>query len=334
VHADPHARGHHARGHHDHGHHDHGHHAHGHHAHDTPPTLTGDALGRAFGWAIALNLAFVAVEFTFGVMANSTALIADAGHNLSDVLGLVLAWAAVRLERRRASARFTYGLRGSSILAALANAALLLAACGAIAWEAIGRIWAPPPVASVTVMAVAAAGIVVNGLSAWLFARGREHDLNVRGAYLHLVADAAVSLGVVVAGGVILLTGWHVLDPLVTLVIVGVITWGTWGLLRESVAMSLNAVPAHVDTAEVVRHLAAQPGVTGVHDLHIWSLSTTECAMTVHLVMPAGHPGDAVLDAIAAGLRERFGIGHATLQVEYGTTDHGACALHGGRGAG
>jgi cobalt-zinc-cadmium efflux system protein len=311
-------------------HHDHGH---GHH-HGVAPRLAGDALSRAFAWAVALNVGFVIAEFAFGLWANSTALLADAGHNLSDVLGLLLAWGAVYLGRRRASPRYTYGLRGSSILAALANAGLLLAACGAIAWEAVGRMMEPPPVASGVVIAVAAAGILVNGLSAWLFSRGREHDLNVRGAYLHLMADAAVSLGVVVSGVAMALTGWYRLDPIVTLAIVGVIAWSTWGLLREAVAMSLNAVPAHLDPAEVTRYLAGQPGVAGVHDLHVWSLSTTDCAMTAHLVMPAGHPGDAVLDALAAGLRERFDIGHATLQVEYGTTDHGACALqeHGDRG--
>lgn len=319
---------------HDHGHdhdHDHGHghgHGHGHRHGAVPGLLAGDALTRAFALAVALNIGFVATEFAFGLWANSTALLADAGHNLSDVLGLLLAWGAVHLGRRRASPRFTYGLRGSSILAALANAGLLLAACGAIAWEAVDRVMAPPPVASGVVIAVAAAGIVINGVSAWLFARGREHDLNVRGAYLHLMADAAVSLGVVVSGVAMALTGWYRLDPIVTLAIVGVIAWSTWGLLREAVAMSLNAVPGHLDPADVARYLESQPGVAGVHDLHVWSLSTTDCAMTAHLVMPAGHPGDAALDALAAGLRARFGIGHATLQVEFGTTHHGACALH------
>ena len=277
--------------------------------------------------AVALNAGFVAVEFFYGWMANSTALMADAGHNLSDVLGLFLAWGAVQLARQQPDARYTYGLRSSSILAALANGMLLLVACGAIALEAVQRISAPPVVASLTVTWVAAVGIVVNGLSAWLFAKGSQTDLNMRGAYLHLAADAAVSVGVVVSGLVMLQTGWYGLDPLVSLVIVGVIVWGTWKLLRESMQLALNAVPRHVDALAVDAYLRQCAGVTDIHDLHIWGISTTESALTVHLVMPQGYPGDVFMDDIMQNLRMRFLIQHSTLQVEQGTTLH-ACALH------
>ena len=312
---------------HDHGH-QHGHthaghsHAGGHHHHAAPT----DA-GKAFFIAIALNSVFVVVEFGYGFIANSTALMADAGHNLSDVLGLGLAWAATWLGRRSPSERFTYGLRSSSILAALANAMLLFVACGAIGWEAFQRITQPPAVSGMTVIAVAAAGIVVNGLSAWLFFKGSKGDLNIRGAYLHMAADAAVSLGVVVAGVVMLVTGWYWLDPVISLVIVTVILVGTWGLLRESTHLALDAVPPHIDVAAVASYLDTLPGVTGLHDLHIWGMSTTESALTVHLVMPAGYPGDSVMDSITQTLAERFSIHHSTLQVEQGTTQH-ACSLH------
>jgi cobalt-zinc-cadmium efflux system protein len=311
--------------------HDHTHeHAHaGAHHHGDP-----DRQRLAFIVAIALNSAFVAVEFSYGFIANSTALMADAGHNLSDVLGLALALGASMLARRSPSARFTYGLRSTTILAALANAMLLFVACGAIGWEALQRFSQPPTVQGLTVMAVAAVGIVVNGLSAWLFVKGSKDDLNIRGAYLHMAADAAVSLGVVVAGGVILLTGWNWLDPAISLVIVAVILVGTWGLLRESLRLALDAVPAHIDVAAVAAHLGALPGVAAVHDLHIWGMSTTEAALTVHLVTPAGYPGDAEIDAIAEGLAQRFGIRHSTLQVELGTTQHACClAADGGRGS-
>ena len=312
---------------HDHGHqHGHAHaghsHAGGHHHHAAPT----DA-GKAFFIAIALNSVFVVVEFGYGFIANSTALMADAGHNLSDVLGLGLAWAATWLGRRSPSERFTYGLRSSSILAALANAMLLFVACGAIGWEAFQRITQPPAVSGMTVIAVAAAGIVVNGLSAWLFFKGSKGDLNIRGAYLHMAADAAVSLGVVVAGVVMLVTGWSWLDPVISLVIVTVILVGTWGLLRESAHLALDAVPPHIDVAAVASYLDTLPGVTGLHDLHIWGMSTTESALTVHLVMPAGYPGDSVMDSITQTLAERFSIHHSTLQVEQGTTQH-ACSLH------
>lgn len=296
---------------------------HAHHHHHGDP----DKQAAAFRVAIVLNTVLVAAQFGFGFVANSTALMADAGHNLSDVLGLVLALTAAVLGRRAPSGRFTYGLRSTSILAALANAVLLLLASGAIAWEAVQRVLAPPPVAGLTVTLVAAVALLVNGFSAWLLMRGQQSDLNVRGAYLHMAADAAISLGVVVAGLLIMATGWYWLDPLVSLSIVALIVYGTWGLLRESVELILSAVPAGVDAVAVAAFLRAQPGVTEVHDLHIWGMSTTESALTAHLVVPGGYPGDAALDGIVAALRERFGIDHSTLQIEQGTTAH-ACALH------
>jgi cobalt-zinc-cadmium efflux system protein len=270
----------------------------------------------AFAVGISLNLAFVAAEFVYGLLADSVALIADAGHNLSDVLGLVIAWIASALTKRAPSSRYTYGLGGSSILAAVFNAVLLLVAVGAIAWEALLRLFHPEPVASGTVMIVAAVGIIINGATAWLFASGRKSDLNIRGAFLHMVADAAVSAGVVVAALLILFTGWFWLDPLTSLVIVGVIVWGTWGLLRDSLAMSVDAVPASIDPQAVRSYLSSCPGVAAVHDLHIWPLSTTESALTAHLVFPDGHPGDEFLLKAATELRQRFGIGHTTLQIE------------------
>lgn len=305
--------------------HDHGGHSHGggHHHHHGDPNNH----GRAFVIAIALNVAFVVIESAYGFMANSTALLADAGHNLSDVLGLLLAWSAAILARKVPSGRYTYGLRSTSILAALANAMFLLVASGAIVWEAIQRFSQPPVVAGMTVTLVAGVGIVINGLSAWLFVKGSKGDLNIRGAYLHMAADAAVSLGVVVAGVLMMFTGWFWLDPVTSLLIVAVIVAGTWGLLRESLQLALNAVPAHIDVSEVEAYLRQCPGVTDIHDLHIWGMSTTESALTVHLVMPEGYPGDAFMDAIMHTLNERFSVHHSTLQVEQGTTSH-SCALH------
>jgi cobalt-zinc-cadmium efflux system protein len=279
----------------------------------------------AFALGIGLNLTFAAVEFTYGVLANSVALIADTGHNLSDVLGLVIAWIASVLTRRAPSSRYTYGLGGSSILAALFNAVLLLVAVGAIAWEAVLRLFHPEPVASGTVMIVAAVGIIVNGVTAALFASGRKGDLNIRGAFLHMVADAAVSAGVVLASLVILYTGWLWLDPLTSLAIVGIIVWGTWSLLRDSLAMSVDAVPPSIDPQAVRNYLVSCAGVAAVHDLHIWPLSTTENALTAHLVFPAGHPGDEFLLNAATELKHRFGIGHTTLQIEI--SEQTACHL-------
>src|SRR5215831_15907293 len=283
------------------------------------------ALTTAFALGTALNIGFVAIEAAFGLIANSMALLADAGHNLSDVLALLVAWGATTLARRRPSARFTYGLRGTTILAALFNALVLLVVIGGIAWEAIRRLGAPEPVAGRTVIIVAAIGIAINGLTALLFAAGRKGDLNVRGAFLHMVADAAVSAGVVAAGVAILLTGWLWLDPAVSLVIAVVVIYGTWSLLRESVNMSLDAVPAGIEPGDVQAFLAALPGVTRIHDLHIWPMSTTEVALTCHLIMPRGHPGDDFTHRAARDLHDRFGIGHATLQIEI--SEDAACAL-------
>jgi cobalt-zinc-cadmium efflux system protein len=282
--------------------------------------------GRAFAFAIGLNSIFVLVEFGYGFIANSTALMADAGHNLSDVLGLLLAWGAAILSRKAPSERYTYGLRSTSILAALANAMLLLMACGAIALEAMQRFSQPPPVIGLTVTLVAGIGIVINGLSAWLFAKDSKGDLNIRGAYLHMAADTAVSLGVALSGIAMIYTNWYWLDPAISLAIVTVIVISTWGLLREAVKLILIAVPAHIDVNALETYLRQCAGVTDIHDLHIWGISTTESALTVHLVMPTGYPGDAFMDAIVQTLKERFSVQHCTLQMEQGTTDH-SCAL-------
>lgn len=300
--------------------HNHCDHSHGHHHH-------GDPGSRAFAIAIALNTVFVVIEIFYGLIAHSTALIADAGHNLADVMGLLLAGGAAILARRAPSGRYTYGLRSTSILAALANAMFLMIACGAVAWEAVLRLAEPPVVAGLTVIVVAGIGIAINGLSAWLFMSGSKGDLNMRGAYLHMAADAAVSLGVVVAGVMMLFTGWFWLDSVMSLVIVAVIVMSTWGLLREAAKLALSAVPANIDLSAVADYLRSCPGVSDIHDLHIWGMSTTESAMTVHLVMPDGYPGDEFMDDISGTLRVKFTIHHSTLQVELGTTDH-ACALH------
>ena len=287
----------------------------------------GDTNSRAFAIAIVLNTVFVMVEFFYGIIANSTALMADAGHNLADVMGLLMAGGAAILARRAPSGRYTYGLRSTSILAALANAVFLLVACGAIAWEAVLRFSQPPAVAGNMVMAVAGIGIVINGLSAWMFVKGSHDDVNVRGAYLHMAADAAVSLGVVISAAIMLFTGWYWLDPAISLVIVAVIVTGTWGVLRDSLHLALSAVPANVELSEVESYLRQCKGVADIHDLHIWGMSTTETALTVHLVMPDGYPGDVFMDDIMHTLKERFSVQHSTLQVELGTTDH-ACTLH------
>ncbi|QBE64305.1 cation diffusion facilitator family transporter [Pseudoduganella lutea] len=310
-----------------HHHHDHGH-GHGHHHHHGDPADH----GRAFAIAITLNAIFVAVEFGYGFLANSTALMADAGHNLSDVLGLMLAWGAAILAKRQPSRRYTYGLRSSSMLAALFNGMLLMVACGAIAWEAVLQLIDPVPVHGPTVSVVAGIGILVNGISAWLFMKGSKDDLNIRGAYLHLAADAAISLGVLISGLAVMFTGWIRLDPLVSLGIVVMIVAGTWSLLKESLRMMMAAVPDNVDSRNVEQFLRARPGVTDVHDLHIWSMSTTETALTAHLVMPGGYPGDVAMDDIARGLREEFSIHHSTLQTELGTTEHACCLGGDGQG--
>ena len=275
------------------------------------------------GVAVALNLLFVVIESCFGFLSNSVALIADAGHNLGDVLGLVCAWTAMYLARRPPGGNFTYGLGRSSVLAALTNAVLLLLACGAIAWEAAGRITAPPAVAGATVAGVAAIGIVLNGISAWLLHRGSHDDLNRRSAFLHMLGDTAVSAGVLVSGVLIVVTGLTWLDPAVSLLIVAVILVSTWGLLRDSVHLSLDGVPAGVNSGAVLSYLAGQRGVTDVHDLHIWALSTTSVALTAHLVVPDREAEDALLGSLTPGLKKRFRIDHTTLQIERDRCDHG-----------
>ncbi|GEO98348.1 cation diffusion facilitator family transporter [Methylobacterium haplocladii] len=297
---------------HRHAHHDHAHHGHGHAGHSHAPK----DFGRAFAIGIALNVGFVIIEAGYGLVGNSMALVADAGHNLSDVLGLAAAWIASVLVRRRPSTRFTYGLRGSSILAALFNAVFLLIATGAIMLEAVQRFFDPAPVAGVTVMVVAGIGIAINGFTAWLFASGGRTDINIRGAYLHMLADAVVSAGVVLAGLVILATGFDWIDPVVSLVIAGLIVWATWGLLRDSLGMALSAVPPGIDPIAVRASLEARPGVSALHDLHIWPMSTTEVALTAHLVMADGALPDRFLRDTADTLRHDFGIAHATLQIE------------------
>jgi len=299
-----------------HGHgasHSHGHSGHG-HGHSHAPA----DFGFAFALGTGLNVAFIVVEAIAGFWANSVALIADAGHNLSDVLGLLIAWGATILMKRRPTLQYTYGFGSSTILAALANAVLLLVAVGAIALEAVQRLGTTPPVAGKTVIIVAGIGILINGFTAWLFASGRHRDVNIRGAYLHMAADAAISLGVVLAGFVMLMTDWNWLDPVVSLVIAGIIVWSTWGLLRDTMRLALHGVPAGISTARVSSRLSELPGVTGLHDLHIWPMSTTETALTCHLVMPGGHPGDAFISRATKILNDEFEIRHATLQFEVG----------------
>jgi cobalt-zinc-cadmium efflux system protein len=298
-------------------------HDHGHEHHDHVDANPHDA---AFAIGVGLNAALVAAQIVFGLLAGSLALIADAGHNLGDVLGLALAWWAATLSRRPPTARRTYGYGRSSILASLANAAILLVGVGAIALEAIRRLITPGPVAGLTVMWVALAAIAVNGITALLFMRGRERDLNIRGAFLHMAADAGVSFGVVIAAVLIHFTGWVRLDPLMGLVISAVIVASSWSLLRQSLHMAMDGVPEGLDRTAVEAWLRDLPWVADMHDLHIWSLSTTETALTVHLVCPAAVPDDRALFDASAGLAERFGIGHATFQVERGDPAH-PCAL-------
>ena len=279
---------------------------------------------RAFAIGITLNVSYALIEAVAGFWLNSLSLVADAGHNLSDVLGLLLAWAAVWLSRRQPSARHSYGLGRSSILAALANAMLLLVALVVIVWESVSRFAHPQVIATGPVVWIAGIGILVNAFTAWLFMRGSQTDLNVRGAYLHMMADAAVSAGVVVSALVMAVTGWLWLDPFTSLVIAAVIAWSSWHLLVDSLQLSLDAVPSHIDADAVARYLAADPSVADLHDLHIWALSTEAVALTAHVVCPAGHPGDAWLARVCDELHEKHGIDHATIQVETG------CAVHSG----
>jgi len=282
--------------------------------------------GKAFAIGIALNLAYVIAEAFYGVVAHSLALLADAGHNLGDVLGLAGAWLASNLGKWQPIGRYTFGLRRFSILAALGNAIVLLVVTGGIAWEGIRRLLDPEPVGGSTIMAVAALGIVVNGVTAFLFMAGRKDDLNIKGAFLHMASDALVALGVVIAGAVILWTGWLWLDPAISLIVSVIIVFGTWGLLRDSMNLALDAVPPGVDRAKVAAFLQKLPGVAAVHDLHIWGMSTTETALTVHLVRPGAAIDDDMLHYASGELREHFGISHATFQVEDGTGAH-PCAL-------
>jgi len=300
--------------------HNHGGHGHGHHHHAHPADFS-----TAFAVGIVLNLGFVAVEAAYGFIANSMALLADAGHNLSDVLGLAIAWGAAILAKRPPTRRFSYGLRGASILAALANALILMIAVAFITYNAVMRLIIPDLVDGETVIVVAAIGIAINGATAFMFARGRKSDLNVRGAYLHMVADALVSAGVVVAGVAIWTTGWLWVDPVASLLVAGLIFIATADMLRESVTMALAGVPRGIDPDAVEAQLLALPGVTRIHDLHIWPMSTTEFALTAHLVMPGGFPGDGFLTQCAHGIEHRFGITHSTFQIEVGEDCGDSC---------
>lgn len=283
-----------------------------HHSHDHAPAN----YNTAFAVGVALNLIYVAVEAAFGFLSGSLALLADAGHNLSDVLGLLLAWGGHYLAQRPRTERYTYGLRSSSILAALFNALILLAAIGGIVWEAVRRFSDPQPLEATTVIWVASVGVVINTATALLFLKGRKHDLNIRGAFLHMAADAGVSVGVVLAAWGILATGWLWIDPAVSLVVALVIFIGTWGLLRESLNLALQAAPAEINPRAVFDYLASLEGVDDVHDLHIWAMSTTETALTAHLVKPALSNEDEFLAHTAQELHDRFGIEHTTLQLE------------------
>jgi cobalt-zinc-cadmium efflux system protein len=316
---------------------DHRHHNHG---HSHAPTT----FGMTFAVGTILNVALVVIQVAYGIIAHSTALLADAAHNFGDALGLLVAWSAFRLAQQYPTERYTYGFRSTSILAALANAIILLIATGAIAWDAIQRLFAPQPVAGLTVIVVATIGVAINGLTAWLLMGGRHGDLNIRAAYLHMLTDASVSAGVAIAGAVILFTRLDWVDPAVSLAISAIVVWGTWGLLRGAIDMSLQAVPAGIQPAEVRRYLESLPGVSEVHDLHIWPMSTTETALTCHLVMaqgypaqgyptqgypaqgyPAqGHPGGDFLTRVDAELLHRFHIHHPTIQIELGDL---ACKL-------
>ena len=292
----------------------HGGHDHSHRDHSHGPTRH----DRAFAIGVTLNVGFAAVELAFGLVSQSLALIADAGHNFSDVAGLLIAWFAALLARKPATSLRTYGYRRASILAALANAALLIAAVGWIVVEAVQRFIDPQPVASTTVIVVAALGVVINTVTALLFMRGREHDINIKGAYLHMAADAAVSAGVVTAGILIYFTGWLWLDPAISIAIAFVILWSTWSLARDSLNLSLDMVPPNVDRGAVEKYLASLPGVSNVHHLHIWAMSTTEIALTVHLVRPNASLDDEFLKDACEGLKRSFGIVHATFQIEAG----------------
>jgi cobalt-zinc-cadmium efflux system protein len=289
-------------------------HSHGGHGHSHSPPSN----NAIFALGVALNLGFVIAEVVYGLAAHSLALLSDAGHNLSDVFGLLIAWGAIHISKSLPTKKRTYGWRRSSILAALTNAIILLIVVGGITWEAIGRFFHPEVVAGNTVMWVAALGVVINGICALMFMAGRKHDLNMRGAFTHMAGDAAVSVGVIIIGFAIKMTGWHWLDPAISIIIGIVIVLGTWSLLCESVNLAMDAVPAGIDLAKVEKFLKGLQGVGAVHDLHIWGMSTTENALTVHLVMPQQPKGDEFLHRISHKLQEDFDIGHVTIQIENG----------------
>jgi cobalt-zinc-cadmium efflux system protein len=296
--------------------HTHSGHGHNHGLSHPPPDSN-----MAFAIGVSLNVAFVLVEVFYGLAANSLALLSDAAHNLSDVFGLLIAWAAIRLGKSLPTKHRTYGLRRSSILAALSNAIVLLIVVGGIVWEAVGRVGQPEAVVSATVIWVAACGVVINSISALLFMAGRKGDININGAFLHMASDAAVSLGVVLVGFGMGATGWLWLDPAVSIVIGIVIVWSTWSLLRESFNLATDAVPSGIDPHAVESYLTVLPGVQSVHDLHIWGMSTTETALTAHLVMPEPPLDDRFLHGVCGELQARFGIGHVTIQIEHGDPD-------------
>lgn len=281
---------------------------------------------RAFAIAVILNLIFVAIEAGYGVAAGSLALIADAGHNLSDVLSLLLAWGAGLLATKPATEKRTYGFRKVTIMASLASAILLLVALGGITLEAIGRFFDPKPVDGITVIAVAAIGVVINTITALLFVSGQKHDLNIRGAFLHMAADAGVSFGVVVAGIIIMVTGWLLIDPLISLLIVAVILVGTWSLLRDSMNLAIDAVPKGINMAEIKRYLTSVENICQIHDLHVWSMSTTEIALSVHLIIVDDSLNNDFLPKLQQQLYDRFSIEHSTIQVE--RKDDGPCILN------
>jgi len=279
---------------------------------------------RAFALGIGLNIAFVAVEIIYGLIANSSALLADAGHNASDVLGLVFAWTAARLATIKPKGKYTYGLRKTTILVSILNAFLLFGAVVAIGWDAVGKLYDPEPVAGTPVMIVAAIGVVINTLTALLFMKGQKEDLNIKGAFLHMAADAGVSLGVVVAGLLINITGLQWIDPITSFLIIAVILWGTWNLFTDSVDLALDAVPKQIDVDKVRDFLLSQNRVQNVHDLHIWAMSTTKVALSVHIITSV-QTDSSFIQEIQHSLREKFNIGHTTIQIEFGTVLKDCC---------
>lgn len=285
------------------------------HQHHHNGSVQPQNMNKAFALGIALNIIFVALEVIYGLAANSSALLADAGHNTSDVLSLIFAWAAIKLANRKPQGKYTYGLRRTTILVSILNSLLLFGAVFVIGWDAIQKLQAQPEVAGTTIMIVAGIGVVINGITALLFVKGQKEDLNIKGAFLHMAADAGVSLGVVVAGLLIRITGYNWIDPIISFVIVTIILYGTWSLFIDSINLALDAVPKNIDLSEVYEYLLQQSGVQEVHDLHIWAMSTTDNALTAHLVMPEGNT-DEFLFNLRKKLDEKFGINHTTIQVE------------------